>query len=177
LSIKTDYGNLRRMFDDNLRSKFQITVKGNNGVFEASCSGFPEYIGTGKDEQTAIEDLATHLADRVGDVVKKTLDDLLHSGVIKSTQLYQNLLEAQSVALKELGLAKKNTPLIARKKIELSPPRSPIAAKTGMMLMGFSPAAGMPSGVERFEDISFSSSHHDDFDEEGMMIGIPFSFN
>lgn len=167
------------MLEENLRKKFQITIKRNNGVFEATCSGFPEYIGTGQDEQSAIEDLAELLADRVGDVVKKTLDDLLRSGAVKSTQLYQDLLEAQYLALKSMGaLPKKAKNLSAlRKKVELGAPRSAVAAKTGMMLMGFGPTNGMPTGVERLEDISFSRQNYDDLDEEGMIIGIPFSFN
>jgi hypothetical protein len=63
------------------------------------------------------------------------------------------------------------------KKIELGNSRSAVSAKTGMMLMGFGSNSGMPAGVERLEDISFSRQNYDDLDEEGMIIGIPFSFN
>ena len=170
------------MFDENIRSQFQITIKKNANVFEATCSGFPEYTGLGNNEQSAIEDLAVHLADRVGDVVKKTLDQLIQSGTAQAVQKQRDLIDAQFIALKGMGaLPKLKANPAQRKKTEaLSIPRAAIGSKTGMMLMGFGQnAAAMPSGIERLEDISIAKAaqQYDDLDEEGMVIGIPFSFN
>ncbi|MDR2431034.1 MAG: hypothetical protein LBD99_02095 [Candidatus Margulisbacteria bacterium] len=64
-------------------AKFEIVVKKERNAFKATCSIFPGVIGTGKNEEKAIEALADSLADKMGSAVKSALDEFLKKDLLR----------------------------------------------------------------------------------------------
>jgi hypothetical protein len=193
------------MFDDFLKSRFDIEVKEIDGIFEANSLLFPEAVGIGSTEKEAIENLADTIAANMSTTIKSIVESLINTETISKNEKKVNN-KFGSIEMMEDFLKDKD-PLLSspisieisdlfNKKSNLKGSRIPILKK-GIMIMGLRPAS-TPENYRNFGNISNSQANsfndmvdsvlssgmfdHQDMTggiktPEGMLLGIPISFN
>jgi len=177
-------------------SDFDIKVVKKDDKFVAVCSAFPLLVGIGEDEESAINDLGKVMSDHLGDLVKDILGDVAKNTkkTAKATpedemkQFEENVKGKKNSGFFSTHLSEKIPGLetILKEKKKLPKSRGLLLSMMGQRSPIMPSASyGLDKRYDDLSDLGLPLYEEELLQpdvagirtQEGMLLGIPLSFN